>query len=333
MRKDISVALIAIAIVLAVAFGLSQMRPDLPLTPSAPHMGTKATTAAGVSPAKAAKAGKIVMRVNGEPITEAEFMAFLGAIPENQRGVFAAPAGRRELANELVRMKALEQEARRLGVGDDPGIVSQMDLLRTQLTAQAALQKIVEQTAEKEIAAAYEREKKNALSLRHIVFAYQGGMVPPKERGQQPPTAEAALQKAAALVARIRAGADFGQVAKESSDDLESARRGGSLGPMRPDMLPPEIGSVVAKLKPGQVSDPVKTQFGVHIFNVAEPTLEDLKPMLAQQVQNEIAQREVMRLQKAAKVDLDPQFFPAVPPDALRPARPPQPQPNPPGRG
>jgi peptidyl-prolyl cis-trans isomerase C len=254
------------------------------------------------------------MKVNGVPVTEAEFMAFLTSIPEQQRGVYATPAGKRQLADEIVRMKALEQEAPRLGFSDDPELQTQMELMRTQVTAQYALQKIIQQSAEKEIAAAYEREKKNALSLRHIVLAYAGGMVPPKAQGQQPPSPEQAMQKAAGLVARIRGGADFAQVARSDSEDLQSAPRGGSLGPMQPNALPPEIASVVTKLKPGEVSDPVRTQFGIHIFNVAEPSLEDLRPMLMQQVQQEIAQRELERLQKTAKVDLDPQFFPAVPP-------------------
>lgn len=310
MKKDLGVAAVAVVAVLALAFGLSKMRPDLPLTPSAPYTATKATVASG---AKTAKPGKVVMRVNGEPITEAEFMAFLGAIPEQQRAVFAGPAGKRQLADELVRMKALEQEARRLGITEDAEVTAQMDLLRTQVAAQRALQKIVEESAEKEISAAYEREKKNALALRHIVVAYQGGMVPPKGQGQQPPSEAQAMQKAAGIVSRIRGGADFAQVARAESDDVQSAANGGSLGPMNPSALPPEIASVVSKLKPGEVSDPVKTQFGIHIFNVAEPSLEDLRPMLLQQVQQEIAQRELTRLQKAAKVDLDEQFFPQVP--------------------
>lgn len=282
------------------------------------------------------------MKVNGTPVTEAEFMAFLAAIPEQQRGVYATPAGKRQLADEIVRMKALEQEAQRLGLADDPELQTQLDLMRTQVTAQHALQKVVQQSAEKEITAAYEREKKNALSLRHIVLAYAGGMVPPKAQGQQPPSPEQATQKAAALVARIRGGVDFAQVARSDSDDLQSAPRGGSLGPMRADALPPEIASVVSKLKPGEVSDPVRTQFGIHIFNVAEPSLEDLRPMLMQQVQQEIAQREIERLQKAAKVDLDPQFFPAAPPmPGQQPGQPGQqpappqvpPQPAPRGQG
>jgi parvulin-like peptidyl-prolyl isomerase len=322
VKRDISVALIAIIGTLAVAFGLSRMRPDLPLTPSNPFTTAKNKVASG-----AKKSGKVVMRVNGEPITEEEFNAFLNIVPEQQRAVFTSPAGKRQLADELVRMKTLEQEARRLGLTDDPEVASQMELVRSQLTAQRALQKIVEQNAEKEITAAYEREKKNALSLRHIVIAYQGGMVPPKVQGQQPPTADQAMQRASAIANRVRGGADFGQVARAESDDRESAERGGSLGPVRPDVLPPEIASVVTKLKPGQVSEPVRTQFGIHIFNVAEPSLEDLRPTLTQQVQQEIAQREVARLQKAADVDLDPKFFPAVPGAATQPVQPPAQQP------
>lgn len=309
MKKDFAIAVMTVAIIAAVTFALSKMRGDLPLTPSQPYV-PKATSRA----AAGAKPGKAIMHVNGEPVTEAEFNAFMGAVPEQQRQMFAGPGGRRELANELVRMKTLEQEARRLGLDAEPEAVAQMDLLRTQVTATRALQKIVEQKAEPELRAAYEREKKNALSLRHIVLAYQGGMVPPRAQGQQPPTEAAAMQRANAIVARLRGGADFAQLARSESDDIESAQRGGSLGPMRPEMLPPEIAGVVSKLKPGQFSDPVKTQFGIHIFNVAEPTLEDLRPMLMQQIQQEIAQREVNRLQAAAKVEYDPQFFAPVMP-------------------
>lgn len=318
MRKDISIAIAAVVVILAVAFGLSKMRPDLPLTPS------RAYSAAKERFSSSAKPGKVVMHVNGEPVTEAEFNAFLTAVPEQQRAVFASPAGKRQLADELVRMKALEQEAERLGIKDDAEMKAQMELLRTQVTAQRVLQKLVEQNAEKEVAAAYEREKKNALSLRHIVVAYQGGMSPPKAQGT-PPTEQQAMQKAAGIAARVRGGADFAQVARTESDDQESAQRGGSLGPLRADQLPPEIATVVSKLKPGEVSDPVRTQFGIHVFSVAEPSMEDLKPMLMQQVQQEIAQREITRLQKAAKVEMDEQFFPKVP--ALPGQQPPGQQP------
>jgi parvulin-like peptidyl-prolyl isomerase len=305
VRKDIVVAIVAVLIIAAVTFGLAKMRPDLPATPSSPAGAEKSDSEA------AKKSGKVVMRVNGDPVTQAEFEAFMSAVPEQQRAAFAGPAGRRELANELVRMKALEQEAKRRGLDKDPELRSQLNLLTTQLVATKALQSIVEERSEKQIQSLYEKEKGSSLSLRHIVVAYEGGMVPPRQG--KAPSGEEAMRKAGALAQRIRGGADFAATARAESDDAESGRRGGSLGPLRAEVLPPEIAKVVTTLKPGQISDPVKTQFGIHIFSVGAPTLEDMRPMLQQRVQTEIAQEEVKKLQAAAKVDLDPQFFPPAP--------------------
>lgn len=318
MRKDIIIAAAAVLVVLAVTFGLAQMRPEGEGTPSKPFTG--AGDAAG-------KSGKVVMRVNGEPVTEAEFNLFMESVPEQQRAMLMSPAGRRQVADEFTRIKALEQEAKRRGLDDDEELRTRLELLRSQAVAQHVLTKIIEEKSVQQIAAAYEREKKGSLTLRHIAVAYEGGTIPNRGEGQSR-SAGAAMQRAAALVARLRGGEDFAAVARAESDDVQSGQQGGSLGPMRPESLPPEIASVVTKLEPGKVSDPVKTQFAVHVFSVAQPTLEELKPMLSQQVQNEIAQQEIERLQKAAKVDLDPAFFPPAPVPAAAPttAAPPRPQ-------
>ena len=327
MRKDIVIAVAAVLLIAAVTFGLAQMRPNLPGTPSSPFSSSKDDSKDGKT------SDKVVMRVNGEPVTEAEFNAFVSAVPDQQRAMLNSPAGKRELANEIVRMKALAQEARRLGLDKDAELTAQLELLKTQLTATKALQKLVDERSEKQIQSLYEKEKGSSLSLRHLVVAYEGGMIPP--RGGRALPGEAAMNKANALVARLRGGADFANTARAESDDQESGQRGGSLGPLRADMLPPEVSAVVTKLKPGQISDPVKTQFGIHIFSVTPPTLEDMRPMLQQQVQNQIAQEEVKRLQAASKVDLDPQFFPP-PPTVPTPAPQTQtaaPPPAPGGRG
>lgn len=326
MRKDIVIAVVAVLIIAAVTFGLAKFRPDLAPGASSPA-GAKTDSEA------AKKSGKVVMRVNGDPITEAEFEAFMSAVPEQQRAMFAGAAGKRELANELVRMKALEQEAKRRGLDKDPELRSQLDLLTTQLVATKALQKMVEERSEKQIQTLYEKEKGSSLSLRHIVVAYEGGMIPPRGQGK-PPSGEEATRKAGAIADRLRGGADFAATARSESDDPESGQRGGSLGPLRAEMLPPEIASVVTKLKPGEISNPVKTQFGIHVFSVGQPTLEDMRPMLQQRVQNEIAQEEVKRLKDAAKVDLDPQFFPPAPVvPTPGPATQTAPQPAPGGNG
>lgn len=320
VKKDIAIAVIAVVAISAITFGIAKMRPDLPFV----DKGAKKETSTGSST-------KVVMHVNGQEVTEAEFNAFLNAIPQQQREALDNPAGKRQIADEIVRMKTLEQEAKRLGVENDAEVKTQLELLRTQVIAQHALQKIVEQKKEAALRHAFDNEKKNALTLRHIVVAYQGGMVQPRQGG---PRSEAdAMEKAKQIAARIRGGADFSDLAKKESDDPDSAQRGGTLGPVRIDQLPPDVAAVVKTLKPGEVSSPVKTQLGIHLFTVSEPTLEDMRPALEQQVQSQIAREELDRLSKGAKVELDPKFFPPVPPTPVVPVPQQQQQPAPRGRG
>jgi peptidyl-prolyl cis-trans isomerase SurA len=67
------------------------------------------------------------------------------------------------------------------------------------------------------------------------------------------------------LRARIAGGADFAEVAKESSEDLNTKPTGGDLGWFNADAFGPDFGAQVAALQDGQVSQPFKTQAGWHI--------------------------------------------------------------------
>ncbi len=304
MKKDIVIAAVAVVIVVAVAFGLAALRPNSPSTPSSSAKNPDAASALG--------SDNVVMRVNGDPITEREFNLFLQNAPAEGRQFYGSPAGRRALADELVKLKVLEQEAKRMGITDDPEVKAQIEMARAQITAARALEKLANEKTDQRIGAEYEKEKASAVSLRHILVAYQGGAVPAR-RGQPAPSEQAAMQRANAIAAKLRGGADFAETARAESDDEQSGANGGMIGPAKPDQLPPDIGSVVSKLKPGQMSDPVKTQFGVHIFKVEQPSLEDLRPMLSQRIRQQVAEEEMKRLQGGAKVDLDPKFFPPAP--------------------
>lgn len=306
MKKDITIAAVAVVIVVALAFGLSQLRPNVPSADSRPY------AAAARSKTSAPGDQKVIMRVNGEPVTAIEFSRFLEQVPAEQREYFATPAGRRQLADEIVRMKVLEQEAKRLGIANDPEVQQQIRMATSQITAGRALQKIADEKIDEKIRQEYEKSKDKAMSLRHILIAYQGGQVPARE-GRQAPEEAAAMQRAQAIAARLRGGADFARTAQGESDDEGSAQNGGLLGPVNPQALPPEIAAVVAKLKPGQLSDPVKTQFGIHIFKMEQASLEQFDPMVRQAVRQRSAEEAIRKLQSGAKVDLDPQFFPAMP--------------------
>lgn len=317
MRRDLLIAVVAVALVAAVAFAVSTVRSDGPQTPSKPFTSA---SAAGEDLDKPAKDDRIVMHVNGEPVTEREFAIFLESAPPEGRAFYASPAGKRAIADEIVKLKVLVQEAERMGVTADPQVRMQMAMARAQIAAGKALEKIATEKSEEKIRAEYEKEKGSAVTLRHILLAYEGSQVPVRE-GQPARSADEAMKKAQALVAQLRGGADFATLAAAESDDTQSASMGGNLGPTRPDNLPDDIRPAIVGMKPGEISDPVKTQFGIHIFKVEQPTLEELRPLLGQRVRQQVAQEEVTRLQQAAKVELDPKFFPEpqTPPGARMP--------------
>ncbi len=77
-----------------------------------------------------------------------------------------------------------------------------------------------------------------------------------------------AKQRITRLYDRIEAGADFGQLARASSDDTASAVEGGSLGWVNPGVMVPEFEEQMNKLQPGQISPPFESQYGWHIVQV-----------------------------------------------------------------
>jgi peptidyl-prolyl cis-trans isomerase C len=331
VKKDLTIALAAILIVLGAAWALAAARPDQPLTPSQPFVAGS-HVAAGVKKVVGPNE-KVVMHVNGEPITEREFYAFVEQAPEQARAFYASPAGRRALADELVRLKALEQEGVKQGMADDPAVRSQLDTVRAQIIAGRTLQKLMREGNDVRLRAEFEKEKGKVVDLRHIILAYQGSAVTPRGGGQAP-TVEEAMQKANALALRIRGGESFASVAQSASDDQQSAARGGALGPVQLSELPPDVSGVITRLGPGQVSNPVRTQFGVHVFQASQPTFESMRPALMERMQRELLDETMKRLTDGAKVELDPKFFPEqrgpAPGQGLQPVSPsPAPSPQP----
>ena len=84
-----------------------------------------------------------------------------------------------------------------------------------------------------------------------------------------------AKQRITRLRGRIEGGADFGQLARASSDDTASAVEGGSLGWVNPGVMVPEFEEQMNKLQPGQISQAFESQFGWHIVQVMARRQQD----------------------------------------------------------
>ena len=300
----------ALAVVLGGAYVLGSMRPNLPPTPSTPFSMESAPARTPLAPQPTS--GRVVMRVNGEPVTESEFNAFLSQAPEQQQAFYASPEGRRLLADQLVKIVALEQEGRRLGVEQSPEASGRIQMEQANVIAAYTLQKLVKPPTEAQMRAEFEKQQKSfdTMQLSHILIGYAGGAVP--ARIGVTPAEPDAMKKANGLAAKLREGADFAQVARNESDDRESAAQGGVLGEVPPSALPPEVQAVVARLKPGQISAPVKSPYGIHIFKAGARSsrhYEELKPMFAAKLQRDQAEQLIKNIQASAKVELDPGFF------------------------
>lgn len=114
--------------------------------------------------------------------------------------------------------------------------------------------------------------------------------------------------EAKAIKEQLDGGGDFAELAKEKSTG-PSGPNGGSLGWFGPGMMVPSFEAAVIALKPGEVSDPVETQFGWHIVTLVEtrkkeaPSLEDTREEITQELQRGTVEEYINDVVEKADVD------------------------------
>jgi hypothetical protein len=306
VKKDAVIAVAAIAVVTAISYGLSTMRPQFQPRRSSPF----ATTKTGPM-----ESGHVVMRVNGEPVTDAEFEAAFAAMPDDMKPQFESEPGKQAFAEQFVRMKLLEQEGRRMGIDSDPRVEAAVRANRTNIVASATADKIVAVPTQQAVEEFYKQNapKFEQLDVSHIVIAYAGSTVQPRNGAQAPSEVEA-TNRALKLWQELKAGADFGSLARKYSDDVATAEQDGKLGqPLTRGMLPPELDARVWKIPEGRFSDPIPSRFGIHIFKVnvkRTAPFQQVRNSIARHVKQQNTFDRVEILRKNAKVEFDPKFFP-----------------------
>ena len=105
---------------------------------------------------------------------------------------------------------------------------------------------------------------------------------------------------AQAVLKRLKAGEDFAKVAKETSKD--SGADGGDLGWFTRERMVPEFADAAFKLKDGQISDPVKSQFGWHIIQVEGHRTKQFPPF--NEVRDQIVRYSIQKAQSDLILDL-----------------------------
>lgn len=276
------------------------------------------------APAPAAfPADKVVMSVGGENITAGELERIIEALPEQFR-VQARGPNRRQFAENIVRVRVLAQEARKKKLDQTPAFQAQLAFQRDNLLAGAAYQDLttnlkVDEAALRQYYDQHKAEYEN-VRARHILVRMKGSPVPAKP-GQPELSEEEALAKAQELRKKLGGGADFAETAKAESDDVGSAANGGDLGQFGHNSMVPPFEQAAFALPVGQLSEPVKTQFGYHLIKVeAHQTkaFDEVKGEIEKRMRPELAQKRVEDMRKQAVVTLDEQYFgPPAPPAAV----------------
>jgi parvulin-like peptidyl-prolyl isomerase len=149
------------------------------------------------------------------------------------------------------------------------------------------------------------------IEAHHILVRFSGSPVPLKE-GQKDLTDEQALTKAQDLEKRLKAGEDFGKLAMAESDEAGSAAKGGDLGVFRHAQMAPSLEAAAFSLPPGQISDPVKTQYGYHIVRVDKvefKSFEQVRTEIEAKLRPVLLKKQFDDLKEQAHVTLDDAFF------------------------
>jgi peptidyl-prolyl cis-trans isomerase C len=115
--------------------------------------------------------------------------------------------------------------------------------------------------------------------------------------------------EAKAIVVEIKKGTDFAELARQKSKDPGAAAEGGDLGYFGKDQMVPEFAEVAFKLEKGQLSDPVKTQFGWHVIRVEDkrskpaPAYDTVKEQVQTFVMRRAQADFVAKLRQGAKIE------------------------------
>jgi peptidyl-prolyl cis-trans isomerase C len=294
---------------------MAQIPPPKPAVP--PPASSQPATA--LTPEKApalpsVPPDKVIISVGDSKITDAEFNQIIDSLPAQYQAT-ARGAGRKQTADQLVRILVLSEEGKRRKLDQTPAFKTQSMFQRANLLATRTMETINQDSAigDDEMRKYYEAHKSDYDQVRgsHILIRMQGSPVPLRP-GEKELTEDEALAKVQEIRKRLVAGESFATVAMKESDDTQSGNKGGSLGVFRRNQMVPAFDEVAFKLAPGELSEPVKTQFGYHLIKIdgkEDWSFDEAKPEIERRLKPEAAMKAMQELEKKGNVVLDPEFF------------------------
>jgi parvulin-like peptidyl-prolyl isomerase len=222
---------------------------------------------------------------------------------------------KRQVAQDLVRVRLLAAEARRRGLDKDKVTQDRIAFTVDNMLAGAVYKELLDKTPIDDAAVRkyYDENQKEweKSQARHILIRFKGSPAPLRP-GQTELSDEEALAKTQELRKKILAGEDFAALAKAESDDTGSGANGGELGSFKRGAMVPAFEQAAFTQPVGQVGEPVKTQFGYHIIKVDKretTTFEEAKPEIENKLRPENARKSLEAMLSNANIVYDEAYF------------------------
>jgi|LFRM01.2.fsa_nt_gb peptidyl-prolyl cis-trans isomerase C len=218
----------------------------------------------------------VLATVNGKEITEQDVYAFLSELDPQIAAQFSSPDGVKRLVNELVNGEMLYLYAMENSYDQEEDFKSELERVKANILKKYAVNKILSEVSatEDEITQFYndnsERfQKPEAVRASHILVDE--------------------FEKAKEIQDEIHQGLSFEEAAQKYST-CPSRQVGGDLGEFERGKMVPEFEEAAFNLKEGELSEPVKTQFGYHLIKLQYKnearlrTIDEVREQIKQQV-------------------------------------------------
>ena len=248
---------------------------------------------------------KVLASVDGVEITDDDVAVALEDLGPTLPQQIEGPQREAYVLDYLIDLRLVAKKAAAEKVGDGAEVARRLAYYRDKVMMESLLGKVAKDgatdAAMKQVydEAAAKQKSEEEISARHI-------LVPTEDE------AKAALK-------RVKGGEDFAKVADEVSKDPGS--KGGDLGWFTKDRMVPEFGEAAYKLKKGEISEPVKSQFGWHVIKLEDkrvkpfPSFEEVKTQVAQYVAQKSQSELIMKLREGAKIErMEAPAAPVLPP-------------------
>jgi peptidyl-prolyl cis-trans isomerase C len=260
-----------------------------------------------------AQADRVVAKVNGIEVKASDLQLADEDFGQSAQGI---PADQKEAlllesyANLIIAAKAAEAK----GLDKTPDFAQKLAYARQKLLVETYLQ----------------AEAKGKVKDADIKKFYdeEVGKLKPQEEVKARHILVSSEDEAKAIIVKLKAGGDFAALAKELSKDTGSGAEGGDLGFFTKETMVPEFAEVAFKAPKGEVSAPVKSQFGWHIIKVEDkrmkeapkaPAFEEVKSQIEEMLTRKAQQDLIAGLRASAKIEKIEAKKPDAPKDAPKP--------------